>query len=234
MYIHFASSHNQKDNKFKNKKLPELPENRTVWKSDTKGLKKKHSSRPVGGTEKGSQGGGDSWQGSGWRARAGEAAAGKAGGPTFACRLTGRNNWGVRQTTQPRAPAWGNKAAKSLTEKNCAGLRREDKLLASQESSLERPMGSWSIHKLTHPGISTRRAQFACGWRRKWLKVGESQASSTVPSRTAPVPHIAPHAARRVAPPWWIPKALPLTGTWKQKKYGPNERTDQSSRKKYH
>ena len=39
--------HNQKkdNNKFKNKKQPELPENRTVWKSDNQGLKKKHSSR---------------------------------------------------------------------------------------------------------------------------------------------------------------------------------------------
>ena len=39
---HFTSSHNQKkDNrKFKNKKNPELPENRTVWKSDNQIIKK--------------------------------------------------------------------------------------------------------------------------------------------------------------------------------------------------
>ena len=38
--MHFASSYNQKDiNKFKNKKQPELPENRTVWKSDNQGDK---------------------------------------------------------------------------------------------------------------------------------------------------------------------------------------------------
>ena len=35
----FASSHNQKDNKFKNKNQPELPENRTVWKSDNQRVK---------------------------------------------------------------------------------------------------------------------------------------------------------------------------------------------------
>ena len=59
--MHFASLHNQeKDNiKFKNKKQPELPENQTVWKSTTKELKKKHSSRTVGGAETNSKGGED-------------------------------------------------------------------------------------------------------------------------------------------------------------------------------
>ena len=39
--MHCASSHNQKknNNKFKNKKQPELTENRTVWKSDNQGVK---------------------------------------------------------------------------------------------------------------------------------------------------------------------------------------------------
>ena len=42
--------HNQKkDNN--NNKNPELPENRTVWKSDSKKLKKKHSFRQVGREE---------------------------------------------------------------------------------------------------------------------------------------------------------------------------------------
>ena len=48
----FASSYNQKkdNNQFKNKKSPELPENLT-GSSTTKELKKKHSSRMVGGME---------------------------------------------------------------------------------------------------------------------------------------------------------------------------------------
>ena len=41
----------KKDNKFKNKKSPELPENQTVWKSDNHDLKKKHSFRLVEGVE---------------------------------------------------------------------------------------------------------------------------------------------------------------------------------------
>ena len=69
---------------FKNKKQPELTENRTVWKSDTKEIKKKHSSRPVGGVEMGSQAEriyrqGGSWQtqgGGGLWSGVGKAAAG--------------------------------------------------------------------------------------------------------------------------------------------------------------
>ena len=65
-----------------------------------KEFKKKHSSRPVGGAEMGS-----------WAERThGKAAAGRLGSPTSVCRKTRKNNWGVRQTPQPRAPAWGNKA----------------------------------------------------------------------------------------------------------------------------
>ena len=39
---------------------PELTENRTARKSDTKEIKNKHSSRPVGGVETGSRGREDS------------------------------------------------------------------------------------------------------------------------------------------------------------------------------
>ena len=39
---------------------PELTENRTARKSDTKEIKNKHASRPVGGVEMGSQGKEDS------------------------------------------------------------------------------------------------------------------------------------------------------------------------------
>ena len=82
----------------------------------TKELKKKHSSRPERGTEIGSRvertvAGG-----------LGKAVAGRAGSPAFACgRTTSKKNWGMRQITQPRVPAWGNKASKPLTEKTCEG-----------------------------------------------------------------------------------------------------------------
>ena len=50
-----------------------------------KELKKKHSFRPVGGTEMGSRDGEDSRQGGSWRTGAGKAVAGRAGGSTFTC-----------------------------------------------------------------------------------------------------------------------------------------------------
>ena len=56
----------------------------------------------------------------------GKGVAGGSGGPTFTCGKTGKNNWGARQTEQPRVPAWGNKALKPLTEKtyeDCGGRR---------------------------------------------------------------------------------------------------------------
>ena len=65
-YIYFASSHNQKkdNNKFKNKKNSENCQKIELYGSLTpKELKKKRSSRLIGGAEMGSQGGKDSWQG---------------------------------------------------------------------------------------------------------------------------------------------------------------------------
>ena len=44
-----------------------MTENRTVWNLTTKEIKKKHSSRLVGGVETGSRGREDSQPGSGWR-----------------------------------------------------------------------------------------------------------------------------------------------------------------------
>ena len=71
-------------------------------------------------------------------------------------------------------------------------------------------------------------------------KLAESQAkgivaSLTTPPQTGPLPHRQGHyTARWVAPPWWIPKAPRLTTDSlrpKKKKYGPNERIDQTFRK---
>ena len=64
---HFASSHNWKkdNNKFKDKKQPELPENWTALSPTNKEIKNKHSSRLVGGAKAGSCGRGGAWQGDG-------------------------------------------------------------------------------------------------------------------------------------------------------------------------
>ena len=65
----------------------------------TKELKKKHSSRLVGGMEAGSRA--ERTRGKAAAGGPGEGAAGGFGGPTFLCGQTRRNNWGVRQTVQP-------------------------------------------------------------------------------------------------------------------------------------
>ena len=84
----------------------------------TKDLKEKHSSRLVGGAETGGQaertqgkvaagGPGQARLQLASKAvvgRPGEAVGCRPGRPTFACRKTGRNNWGDRQTWQPRIP----------------------------------------------------------------------------------------------------------------------------------
>ena len=81
------------------------------WSLTTKGLKKKHSSRPVGGVEMGHWGREDVWQGcSSWTE-----------GSHICMWINQRNNWGAWQTKQPRVPVQGNKASKPLTVKTCGG-----------------------------------------------------------------------------------------------------------------
>ena len=127
----------------------------------TKEMKKKHSSRPVGGEETGSPAerthskavaGGPSEVadcGAGWAKLqlASKAAAGGQGdrpcNPEFQC-----------GEIKPQTTDW----------KYLWGLRlQREKLPASQESSLERPTGSQNIHKSTHLGSSTTKAHFDCG-----------------------------------------------------------------------
>ena len=81
-YVHFTSSHNRKkdNNKFKYKKHPELPENQTVWKSDSQGVKEETFIQTDGGVKTGSRGIEDAQQVS------------RLGGTTFTCGKAKRNN----------------------------------------------------------------------------------------------------------------------------------------------
>ena len=60
--IHCASSYDQKkgNNKFENKKQPQLTENLTVWKSDNQGVKEETSIQPGRRGGDGQPGGEDS------------------------------------------------------------------------------------------------------------------------------------------------------------------------------
>ena len=83
-----SSSHNQKKeiNTLKKKKTQNCQKIELYGIPTIKELKKKHSFRPVGGTEMGSRDGEDSRQGGSWRTGAGKAVAGRQGSPTFTCR----------------------------------------------------------------------------------------------------------------------------------------------------
>ena len=68
--MHCASLHNQKkDNKFKNKKQPDLTENKTVWKSDNQEVKEETFNQTS------RRGGEDSQQGCGWKTWVGQGEA---------------------------------------------------------------------------------------------------------------------------------------------------------------
>ena len=70
MGTHTASSHNQKkDNKYKNKKQPELTEKQTVWKSDSQGVKEEIFIQASIRGGDGQLGGDDSWRGCSWWVR---------------------------------------------------------------------------------------------------------------------------------------------------------------------
>ena len=108
--IHFASSHNQKkdNNKFKNKKQPEMPEIWLYGSLTTKELKKNHSSRPVGGVEMGSQDGEDTLPGGSWW--------------SYIYMLINQEEQLRNKTTaQLRVLAQEKKASKPLPVKTCRG-----------------------------------------------------------------------------------------------------------------
>ena len=151
-----SSSHNQKkdNNRFINKNNCQIIE--LYGSLKTKELRKKHSSGPLGWAEIGSQ-------------------VGKT-----CCKATvegpGRERQWLtdfilphlhaekpgRTTVAQDRPQKSGFQHREIKPQNLWGLGwQQEKLSASQESSLERPTGSQNVHKPTHLGISTRRAQFA-------------------------------------------------------------------------
>ena len=105
---HRASSQNQKkdNNKFKNKKQPELTENQTVWKSDNQGVKEEtfiQTGRRGGDGQPGRE---DSWQGSGWRTGRGN---GLQTGQSYICMQI---NWEEQLGSETDLTTQGSSAGK--------------------------------------------------------------------------------------------------------------------------
>ena len=86
----------------------------------TKELKKKHSSRPVGGLETGSWGREDLWQGGSWRTRWERQQLEERADPCLHVDKPGGTT-GEKTDGTTQVPVWGNKASKPLTEKSCRG-----------------------------------------------------------------------------------------------------------------
>ena len=151
---HTVSSHNQNkdNNKFKNKKQPELTETQTIWKSDNQGVKEETFIQ-TGRRGRGRQAG---WRGLITRQRladwvAPHSCAEKPGGTT-----------GERD--RPHNPGLQCLGIKLQTSdwKYLWGLRQQWEKLPASQSSLERQ----GPRMYTNPptwGVSTRRAQFDCG-----------------------------------------------------------------------
>ena len=135
--IHFASSHNKKK-EFKNKKPPEWPENRTVYKSDNQGVKEENSSRPVGGAETGSWGGEDTWPGGYWRTRWARQRLVNQSVPCSHADKPGVTTGECHRPCNPEFQCGKNKSSKPLAIKICGGCGSGQ----PHRSPLERPTGS--------------------------------------------------------------------------------------------
>ena len=129
--------------------------------------------------------------------------------------------------------SWGTKASEALAIKTCGGW-------GGGRNSKPHRRVHWrdSQGPRMHTNPPTRESapegpNLLVGSKGSDWKLAEGQASSTVPSWVPP-PHEHHNAATWVTPLWQIPKAPPLTmqqAHRDKKKYGSNERTDQSSTK---
>ena len=118
--------------------------------------------------------------------------------------LTGKNNWGARQTAQRRVPAWESKASTTLAVKTCGGCGSGRNCQSHRRIHWR---GPWGPRIYTNPPTQEsapgQHLKGCCllvcrgGSDQKQCK---SQTSGIVPSLT--LPHIQHHgAAKYVAPP---------------------------------
>ena len=155
----------------------------------------------------GSRGGEDSRQGGSWWT--GWGGSWEAGGPAFACGWIRRNNWGARQTMQPRVPVWGNKTSTPLTEKTCGGWGSRRNSQPHRRVHWRDPQGP-RMYTSPHSWESAPEgSNLLVGSRGSDLKPVRAEQVALFP--LWPLLHIQCHnTAKWAVPPWWIPKAPPL------------------------
>ena len=122
-----------------------------------KELKKKHSFRLVGEVEMGSRYREYARQDGGWQ----------TGWSHICVRIIWEEQLGSETDHTTQGSNMGKESLKTSGCKILWGLWWRKKLPTSQESLLEKHTGSQNVHKHAHPGISTRKTQFACGQQRK-------------------------------------------------------------------
>ena len=102
-----------------------------------------------------SRGGENLQQGSSWQTRGG---SDWWSGQSHMCEQI---NWEEQLGSETDCTTQGSSSRKECLlishGKNLWGLRWWEKLPASQERSLERPTGAWSVHKPTHSGNQHQR-----------------------------------------------------------------------------
>ena len=152
----------------KKKIKPELTENQTVCKSDNQGDKEETFIQTRGrGGDRQLRRGREDWE---WGSEMADCGTGEArlqlADPTaphsHVDKLGGTD--GEQSRLSNPGLQCGEIKPQTSEWKHQWGLRQQqEKLPASQESSLERPTGAKSVYKPTHSGISTRGAQFDWG-----------------------------------------------------------------------
>ena len=140
----------------------------------------------------------------------------------------------MRQSEQSTVPAQGNKASKPLTEKTCGGRGSGRNSQPLRRDHWRDPLDPRTYTSPPTWESATEGANLIVGSSDSYWKLAETGASGTVPSWTPP-PHTASQHSKVGCPAQGehlrLHPFLHNTQAETKKKNGPNERTDQSSRK---
>ena len=119
-----------------------------------------------------------------------------AGGPTFTCRWSGRNNWGGRQTPQPRAPVQGNEAS-NLWLKTPVGVEAavgETPSLTGEFGGETHRVPECTQAKESAPPRNQHQKGPTCLWVAEKVTENQPRAELAAQFLLGPLPHIPCHS----------------------------------------
>ena len=108
---------------------------------------------------------------------------------------TGRNNWGARQTVQPRVPVQEKKASKPLAVITCGGFSSGRNSQPHRRVHWRDPQGPRMYPKPPTWESTPEGPNLLVNIRGSDWKPAKSQATGTVPSQTPP-PHTTPQPSK--------------------------------------